>query len=40
VRTAVVLPVPPFWERTAIVCAMKRRYYGARRAVDVVGAAD
>ncbi len=28
VRTVVVLPVPPFWERTAIVCAMARYYPG------------
>jgi hypothetical protein len=28
VRTAVVLPVPPFWERTAIVSAMRPDYRG------------
>ena len=29
VRTVVVLPVPPFWESTAIVCVMRARYYAS-----------
>jgi hypothetical protein len=31
VRTAVVLPVPPFWERTAIVSAIRRDYRRTQR---------
>ena len=32
VRTVVVLPVPPFWERTAIVSAIGARQATAARA--------